>query len=84
MFDLLQYAGTNSGAKRSTADELLSLVDEDHRRLLRLAFIEGLRGKSLAARMGISEGAAWARTSRSLSRLRRAYFESEEEKGKRD
>jgi RNA polymerase sigma factor (sigma-70 family) len=84
MFDLLQYANTKSGTNRITVDELLSLVDEDDQQVLRLAFIEGLRGKDLAARMGIGEGAAWARTSRSLSRLRRAYFESEEEKGKKD
>jgi DNA-directed RNA polymerase specialized sigma24 family protein len=83
MFDRLQHACIDSGANRVTAEELLSLVDEDDRQTLRLAFIEGFRGKFLAARLGISEGAAWARTSRALSRLRRNYFESEE-KGKKD
>jgi len=83
VFDLLQYAGNKSGSNRYTAEEILSLVEEDDRKVLALAFIEGLRGKALAARLGISEGAAWARTSRSLSRLRKAYFKSDIGKGKK-
>jgi RNA polymerase sigma factor (sigma-70 family) len=59
-------------------DELLSLVGENDRQVLRLAYIEGLEGKALAARLGISEGAAYTRLSRAMTRLREAYHRANE------
>lgn len=56
-------------------DELLSLVKDEDSKVLRLAFIDGLKGQSLAAVLGISEAAAWARLSRAITRLRKAYAE---------
>ena len=52
---------------------LLSLVNESDRQILKLAFIDDLDGKSLAAALGVSEGAANVRKSRALDRLRKAY-----------
>ena len=84
MFDLLMRAASvNFRASQLNANELLSLVKEDDRKILHLAFIEGLRGKALAAHLGISEGAAITRTSRAIARLREAYFEASEETGKK-
>lgn len=85
IFDLLtQRATADRRPNQLTAVEILSLVNEADRQILQLAFIEGLRGKALAAQLGISEGAAWARTSRAITRLREAYFRTAEEKGKKN
>lgn len=62
--------------ERLATDELLSLVGENDRQVLRLAYVEGLGGRELAARLGISEGAAHTRLSRARTRLRKAYYES--------
>lgn len=84
MFDLLmRSASANFRSNRLNANELLLLVKEEDRKILHLAFIEGLRGKALAAHLGISEGAALTRTSRAIARLREAYFEASEETGKK-
>jgi DNA-directed RNA polymerase specialized sigma24 family protein len=58
-------------------DELLSLVSDKDQEVLRLAAIDGLRGKSLANRLQISEGAAYTRLNRALTRLAQAYSRSE-------
>ncbi len=78
MFDLLLRSSRNFRPGQLTLDELLSLVGETDREVLRLVFIEGLRGKSLAAELGVSEGAAWARTSRAIAKFRKAYLHSEQ------
>ena len=84
MFDLLMRAASASfRSNRLNANELLSLVKEEDRKILHLAFIEGLRGKALAAHLGISEGAALTRTSRAIARLREVYFEASEGTGKK-
>jgi RNA polymerase sigma factor (sigma-70 family) len=84
MFDLLtRSANPGFRANQLNAKELLSLVNEEDRKILNLAFIEGLRGKALAAELGISEGAAWARTSRAIARLREAYFDGSKKTGKK-
>ena len=84
MFDLLmKSANANFRSNQLNANELLSLVKDEDRKILHLAFIEGLRGKALAAHLGISEGAALTRTSRAIARLREAYFEASEETGKK-
>ena len=59
-------------------DELISLANEADRLVLSLAYNDNLRGKDLAATLGISEGAAYVRLSRAVSRLREAYLEHED------
>ena len=54
-------------------EKLLSLVNESDRQILRLAFIDDLNGKDLAAALGISEGAAYTKKSRAIAKLRKAY-----------
>ena len=76
MFDLLCSSAETAGSgKHVTMDELLSLVEGNDREVLQLAFVEGLRGKALAERLCISEGAAYTRQSRAIARLRRAYLQ---------
>jgi RNA polymerase sigma factor (sigma-70 family) len=65
-------------------DELISLVNEADRLVLSLAFTDNLRGKDLAATLGISEGAAYVRLSRAISRLREAYLKNENLEEKSD
>lgn len=57
-------------------EETLALVGESDREVLRLTFCEGLQGSELAARLGISAGAAYTRKCRALDRLRNAYQRS--------
>lgn len=59
-------------------DDLLSLVHGRDREILRFAFSDGLKGKSLAAALGITEGAAYTGLSRALSKLREAYAQIEQ------
>lgn len=76
MFDLLCAPTETTGpGEQVTMDELLSLVEGNDREVLRLAFVEGYRGKALAERLCISEGAAYTRQSRAIARLRRAYMQ---------
>jgi RNA polymerase sigma factor (sigma-70 family) len=65
-------------------DELISLVNEADRLVLSLAYTDNLRGKDLAATLGISEGAAYVRLSRAVSRLREAYLINENLEEKSD
>lgn len=53
-------------------EEILSLVPEGPRRVLRLHFVEGLRGKSLASRLGTTPGSA----SVALNRAKKQLFEA--------
>lgn len=62
-----------------TADEVLSLVGENDRQVLRLAYIEGLSGRELAARLAISEGVVHTRLSRARTRALKAYHGSSEQ-----
>lgn len=63
IFDLLtQRANARYRPNQPRVNEILSLVNEDDRQILQLAFIEGFRGEDLAAKLGISEGAACVRT----------------------
>lgn len=82
MFDLLYESTAPANSySQPMLDELLSLVGHSDQEVLKLAFVDGLRGKSLAAELGISEGAAWARLSRAIARLRKAYLQSEQASG---
>ncbi|QLE53615.1 sigma-70 family RNA polymerase sigma factor (plasmid) [Nostoc sp. C057] len=58
---------------RLILEELLYLVEDNEREVLRLAFVEGLKGKSLASALNIKEGTAWVRLHRAIVRLRQAY-----------
>jgi len=60
-----------------TFDELVSLVNPDDRLILKLAFVDNLKGKDMAANLQTSAGAANVRLSRAISRLRKAYLSSE-------
>ena len=67
-----------------TFEEMLSLVNDSDRKILRLVFVENLRGKALAAELRISEGAAYTRTSRAIAALRKVFLQGEQENNKAD
>ena len=75
-----EFLGIVSKSSRSSAiqdstmlEHLLSLVSEHDRLILKLAFIDDLNGKDLAAALSVSEGAANVRKSRAIARLKKAY-----------
>lgn len=72
MFDLLSTPVDTPSARPPSGEELLALVGEDDREILRLRHFEGLDGKELAARLGTSEGAVYQRLSRARKHLRQA------------
>lgn len=72
---LYQTSNPTDFDSRLALEDLLSLVKDSDREVLELAFVEGLRGKDLAAKLGISEGAAWMRQGRAIGRLREAYLQ---------
>lgn len=72
MFDLLSPPAGRLPAPTPSREELLALVGEADREVLHLRHFEGLDGKELAARLGLSEGAAYQRLSRARNRLRQA------------
>lgn len=77
LFSLLGATARGSEATRNEGfEDLLALVSEADREVLRLAYLEELRGAELGARLGIKEGAAYTRLSRALDRLRAAYQQS--------
>lgn len=76
LFDYLEQKSVKRFFKKEqwTAEEILSVVGEDDRQILRLRFVEDLSTREIAAHFGISEGAADVRLSRAKSRLRREYL----------
>lgn len=82
MFGVIARSVDAPDSNSPTLDELLSLVSESDRQTLRLTFVDGLRGKELAAALGIREGAANTRLSRAIDRLRKAYFQSASNSGR--
>lgn len=65
--------------------ELLSLVSEDDKLVLRLAFLEDFEREALARRLGVSTGAAGMRLHRALARLRSAVIEQKKwQRGEED
>jgi RNA polymerase sigma factor (sigma-70 family) len=64
------------GGEATDLEELLALVDDADRLILRLRVEEGLTGRPLADRLGISTGAAYTRLSRAKDRLRAAWSQS--------
>ena len=77
MFGLLYQISNVDFDGKLALNDLLSLVKESDREVLELAFVYSLRGKDLAAKLGISEGAAWVRLSRAIQRLREAYIQNQ-------
>jgi RNA polymerase sigma factor (sigma-70 family) len=57
--------------------ELLNVVAPGDALVLRLAFVDGLRGRALGEALGIGEGAARVRQSRAVRRLAEAYRRAE-------
>ena len=60
-----------------TVIELLDLVAPPDQEILRLAYVEQLRGPALAGALGIKEGAARVRLSRAVVRLSKAYHRAQ-------
>lgn len=56
------------------ADEILSVVNEKDRKILRWSFVDGFSNKEIAAHLGISENAADVRLSRARNRLQREFL----------
>jgi RNA polymerase sigma-70 factor (ECF subfamily) len=82
MFGLLYQTSNVNFDSKLALNDLLSLVKDNDREVLELAFVHGLRGKALAAKLGINEGAAWVRLSRAIARLRDAYIQNQRLSGK--
>jgi RNA polymerase sigma factor (sigma-70 family) len=75
--DAVLYGSTNRSRledQTSDLDEMLSLVKEGEREILRLAIVEGMSGADLAATFGIQEGAAYMRLARAQEHLREKYL----------
>jgi RNA polymerase sigma factor (sigma-70 family) len=78
MFELLlRWRGRVTPSQALRAEEILSLVEGDDQKILRLYYVEGLDGKELAAEFGTSVGAAHQRLSRARIKLSRAYLQGE-------
>ncbi|WP_341532148.1 sigma-70 family RNA polymerase sigma factor (plasmid) [Nostoc sp. UHCC 0302] len=74
MFEFLHHLPEQSDPYgRLILEELLCLAGDSDREVLRLSFVEGLKGKSLASALNIKEGTAWVRLHRAIVRLRQAY-----------
>jgi len=54
---------------------LLSLVNDSYREVLKLAFVDGLEGESLAAALGTTKGTAYTKKHRAIAQLRQAYVQ---------
>lgn len=76
MFDYLEQKSVERFFRDNqlTTEEILSLVNEDERRILRLRFVGGLSTKGIASQFGISEAAADARLSRAKNKLRKEFL----------
>ncbi len=73
---LLENDESEDAVSRLTVEELLFLVGDTSRRVLRLALVQGLKGKALAAKLGIREGSAHVALNRAKTQLREAYYEA--------
>lgn len=78
MFELLsRLRGRVNPSQALSAEEILSLVERDDRKILRLYYVEGLYGEELAAEFGTSVEAVHQRLCRARIKLRRAYLKDE-------
>ncbi|WP_414620040.1 RNA polymerase sigma factor [Calothrix sp. CCY 0018] len=69
------YESSNS-SDPEMLEYLLSLVNDANREVLKLGFVEGLDGESLAAALGTTVGAAYTKKHRAIAQLRQAYAQS--------
>lgn len=76
MFDLLPVPQTNTDPV--AINEILALVSEEDHEILHLSFVGGMKAKDLAEHLGVSEGTAYMRLYRAVSRLRDAYSKLEQ------
>lgn len=78
MFELLsRLRGRVTPSQSLSAEEILSLVEGDDRKILRLYYIEGLDGEELAAEFGTSVGTMYQRLCRARIKLSQAYLKGE-------
>lgn len=76
LFDYLEQKSVERFFRENQlkADEILSVVKENDRKILRMSFIGGYSNREIAAHLGISEGAADVRLSRARNRLQREFL----------
>lgn len=73
---LHQSSDSSNPDSQLMLEYLLSLVKDSDREVLRLVFVDGLDGKSLAAALGTTEGTAYTKKHRAITRLRQAYAQA--------
>lgn len=73
---LIPSANSSNSESQMMVEYLLSLVEGNDREILKLAFIDDLDGKNLAAALGTTEGAAYTKKHRAIARLRQAYIKA--------
>lgn len=66
------YDSSNS-SDPEMLEYLLSLVNDSYRKILKLAFVDGKTGESLATALGTTPGAAYTKKHRAIAQLRQAY-----------
>lgn len=76
LFDYLKQKSVERFFRENqlNADEILSVVNADDRKILKMRFVVGCNTKEIAAHFGISEGNADVRLSRAKSRLRKGFL----------
>lgn len=78
MFELLSsLRGRATPSQALSAEEILTLVEGDDRKILRLYYVEGWDSEELAAEFGTSVGAVHQRLCRARIKLRKAYLKGE-------
>ncbi len=85
IFERLAHFSVESAAEETEANEevnrMLALVGEEDQKVLRLAVLEEMDGKSLAQAIGIAPGAARVRLFRAIGRLREALLNQQSNQG---
>lgn len=76
LFDYLEQKSVERFIRENQmkADEILSVVNEKDRKILRWSFVDGYSNKEIAAHLGIAENAADVRLSRARNRLQREFL----------
>lgn len=74
LFDLLAHTSRHQPEavveQGETVEQLLALVSEDDRQVIKLAVLDEMNGEALARRLGVNAGTARVRLHRALNRLR--------------
>lgn len=76
LFDYLEQKSVERFFRENQmkADEILSVVNEKDRKILRWSFVDGYSNKEIAAHLGIAENAADVRLSRARNRLKSEFL----------